>query len=333
MFIAKQLRDVRNGKMDRRQLIKGMALTATGAFVASAVPGAAPAIAQSVKSKGFKAICFNHISMSVADDVKARDFYVDLFGMECTWYTAEGGSEVDFGEQDALNEGEREAIFIRKFNPKVGHASIDHLSFSIDHFDLNAVKAGLESLGLAPAYDGPVMWTIKDPDGFVIQPGAKIGGYPGGIKPGDTPYEGYKNVGSMPHPLQPLVPFPEHSLKAIGAVVSIQVTDVAKTRNFYTSVLGMKVGAEKPGACFLRFGHHNGILLGKSQRGDNKAYVDHFTLIVTNKPEVVEAELKSRNLNPQKDPQAQAYTFVDHDNLTVKVAGTDILEGKQGLGA
>src|ERR1035437_9917905 len=231
MFIAKQLRDVRNGKMDRRQLIKGMALTATGAFVASAVPGAAPAIAQSVKSKGFKAVCFNHISMSVADDVKARDFYVDLFGMECTWYTAEGGSEVDFGEQDALNEGEREAIFIRKFNPKVGHGSIDHLSFSIDHFDLNAAKAELERLGLAPAYDGPVMWTIKDPDGFVIQPGAKIGGYPGGIKPGDTPYEGYKNVGSMPHPLQPLVPFPEHSLKAIGAVVSIQDTDAATPRN------------------------------------------------------------------------------------------------------
>jgi|SRR5579872_330890 len=331
MLIPKPLRDVKTRKMDRRRLIKGMALTAIGALVESASPGIAPAFAQTVKAKkGFQATSWNHISRSGYDDVKSRDFYVDLFGMECTWYTPEGGCEIDFGELDAINDGDRDSIFIRKVGSNA-KPSVDHLAFSVEHFDLDEAEAIIKSFGYTYKYDGKIMWTVLDPDGYVAQPGSKIGNFPGGIKPGSSQYPGFKDLYTMPHPLQPLLPFPEHSLKSIGAVVSLKVTDVAKSRNFYRDFLGLKVSAEKPDACFLRFGRHDGLLLSKSEKGDNKTYADHLTIIVTNKLEFVESELQRRNLNAQKDSQAPAYTFVDLDGITVKVAGPDILEGKMGF--
>jgi catechol 2,3-dioxygenase-like lactoylglutathione lyase family enzyme len=331
MFIDKSLRDIKSRKIDRRQLIKGMTLPAIGAFVESAGLGAAPAFARIVKAKkGFQATSWNHISRSGYDDAKSRDFYVDLFGMECTWYTPEDGSEIDFGELDAINDGDRDSIFIRKVASN-SKPSVDHLAFSVEHFDIDEAEAIIKSFGYTYKYDGKIMWTVLDPDGYVAQPGSKIGNFPGGIKPGTSQYPGFKDLYTMPHPLQPLLPFPEHSLKSIGAVVSLKVTDVAKSRNFYRDLLGLKVSVEKPDACFLRFGRHDGLLLSKNEKGDNKTYADHFTIIVTNKPEVVEAELKRRNLNPQKDSQVPVYAFIDLDGITVKVAGTDILEGKMGF--
>src|ERR1035437_3205455 len=338
MFVSKPLRNVKNGKMDRRQLIKGVAITATGAFVASLAPGTAPAFAQTQTAKpkkGLQAVCWQHISRSGVDVVKSRDFFTDLFAMECTWFTTEtSGCAVTFGEQAALNDGEWNNIYIRKFNPKVGHPSLDHMAFGIEHFDLDKTAAIIKSLGYTPTYDGLVMWTVKGPDGWVAQPTALVGGWPGpsGITAGGTIYFGYKGLPFSPPPLAALLKFPGHALRAIGAVVSLKVTDVAKTRDFYTSLLGLKVSAEKPGACFLRFGRYNGLLLGKSDKGDNLTYSDHLTIIVADyKPENLEEELARRNLNAQKDPQAPAYTFVDLDGLTNKVAGTEILEGKMGL--
>src|SRR2546423_1227469 len=72
-IIAKLLQDFEQGKMNRRQLIRSLALAS------AAASAAAPAAAA---GKGFKAVTINHISYQVKDYAKTRDFYVDLLGMK-----------------------------------------------------------------------------------------------------------------------------------------------------------------------------------------------------------------------------------------------------------
>src|SRR5215470_7084962 len=72
-IIAKLLQDFESGKMNRRQLIRSLAVAASAA-------AAVPAVAE--EPKGFKAVTVNHISYQVADYAKTRDFYVDLLGMK-----------------------------------------------------------------------------------------------------------------------------------------------------------------------------------------------------------------------------------------------------------
>ncbi len=75
-FIAKLLQDFEQGKMDRRQLIKSLAVAATAA--------AAAAPAASAAGKPLEALYVNHISYQVNDYKKVRDFYADLLGMKIT---------------------------------------------------------------------------------------------------------------------------------------------------------------------------------------------------------------------------------------------------------
>ena len=75
-FIAKLLQDFEQGKMNRRQLIKSLAVAATAA--AAAAPAAKAA------GKPLEALYVNHISYQVNDYKKVRDFYVDLLGMKAT---------------------------------------------------------------------------------------------------------------------------------------------------------------------------------------------------------------------------------------------------------
>jgi Glyoxalase/Bleomycin resistance protein/Dioxygenase superfamily len=72
-IISKLLRDYEEGRINRRQLVKNLALSV------AAAAGVAPAIAD--EGKGFKAVTINHISYQVKDYRVTRDFYADLLGM------------------------------------------------------------------------------------------------------------------------------------------------------------------------------------------------------------------------------------------------------------
>ena len=74
--MAKLLQDFEKGKIDRRRLLKNLAMTATAATVVGST--AQPAAAA---GGAFTATAFNHVSYSVPDNKKARDFYPGLFGM------------------------------------------------------------------------------------------------------------------------------------------------------------------------------------------------------------------------------------------------------------
>jgi hypothetical protein len=76
-IIARLLEGFEQGRVDRRQLIKSLAVAATGARVlGSAVPAAAATAASSAAPFGTASL--DHISYAVADYGRSRDFYVGL---------------------------------------------------------------------------------------------------------------------------------------------------------------------------------------------------------------------------------------------------------------
>ena len=314
--IAELLKDVEKAKMDRRRLVQGLGLTAAAAFAAIAAPKAV------ADSEGFKAVAWNHISYNVADVARSRDFYVDLFGMTPAW---DDGiqSELDFGDPSAVD-----SLYFRKVKPgnKVG---VDHLAWSVDNWTKDQAEAELKRRGLSPTPGGPVTWNVKDPDGFTVQIIAKTGGFPGGVVPGSKIDDGRKNLKDIPAPSG-------KGFKAIGAIVALHVTDIARSRDFYSSLLGMKVIYYKPeelnSECFLRFGSNDALLLRRSQQLDDKPNIDHLTIVVANyNAHAVEAELKHRGL--AAGPQTKfAWTVHDPDGYTIAVAGQGLLKGQGSLG-
>lgn len=156
-IIAKLLEDFERGKMSRRQLIKSLALSATAASAAAAAPLAAAAEG----GKGFKAVAVNHISYQVADYGKTRDWYVGLLGM-----TVSG----DNGRQCNLSFGNQGTWLLPRNAREAGSApKVDHIAYTIETWDKDAVKAELERRGLSPRPDTENSFHVKDPDGFDVQ--------------------------------------------------------------------------------------------------------------------------------------------------------------------
>ena len=150
-LIAKLLQDFEQGKMNRRQLIQSLAVAATAAGAATPLAAAG--------NQGFKVTTVNHISYQVADYAKTRDFYADLFGMKVLQ---------DTGKQCNLAFGDS---FIIPRNARNGGATprVDHIAYTIDHWDKNAVEAELKRRGLEPRPDTENSFHVKDPDGFDLQ--------------------------------------------------------------------------------------------------------------------------------------------------------------------
>ena len=313
-IIAKLLKDVENGKISRRRLMQGLGFTAAAAFAPSAAPAAMTG------GKGFKAIAWNHLSYDVADYARSRDFYVDLFGMRTTWDDGVR-CELDFGNPAAVD-----SLYLRKVKPGQ-QASVDHLAWSVENFTKDGSEAQLKQLGLSYTDDGPFGWTVKDPDGFTTQIMANTGNWPAGAVKDAKIEDGQKNLKNLPQPSG-------KGFEAIGAIIYLYVTDIAKSRDFYTNLYGSKVIYSKPEQeCFLRFGGNDGLCLRKSQRNDHNAYVDHFAIVIADyKKDLVEAELKRRGLTPQPDGKV-AWSIHDPDGFMIALGEKGLLMGKESSGA
>jgi catechol 2,3-dioxygenase-like lactoylglutathione lyase family enzyme len=151
-FIAKLLQDFEQGKMDRRQLIKSLAVAATAA--------AAAAPAASAAGKPLEALYVNHISYQVNDYKKVRDFYVDLLGMKAT---------EDDGKQCRLVFGNN--MLIPRNRANGGPGKVDHIAYTITNWD--AEKEGLEAelkrRNLTYTGSGKTSFQVKDPEGMGVQ--------------------------------------------------------------------------------------------------------------------------------------------------------------------
>ena len=189
-IISNLIRDFENGKMNRRQLIRSLALAAVGghalgaavpAAASAAIPAAAsaaiPAAANAVNSAAplGKTAGLGHISYSVADYGRSRDFYSDLMGWEV---------RRDDGERQAsLAIGDVGSIIIRNSRQPTSQSRpnrppltgvINHISWQIENFDTDEVREELERRGLNPRRDqaggeGYDSYHVLDPDGWDLQ--------------------------------------------------------------------------------------------------------------------------------------------------------------------
>jgi len=150
--IARLLEDFERGRMSRRQLIQTLALAAAAGSTVRAA------------ESSLRAVAVNHISYQVADYEKTRDFYAGLLGMK---------PSDDDGRQVRLTFGADETCLVprtaREGSPV---PRIDHIAYTLERWDKDAVKAELERRGFTPRLDNN-SFHVKDPDGFDVQIGAR----------------------------------------------------------------------------------------------------------------------------------------------------------------
>jgi catechol 2,3-dioxygenase-like lactoylglutathione lyase family enzyme len=173
--IAGLLTDFEKGKMTRRQLIQSLALAAAAAGpVAAAGAQGAQTIPPAAGPAAFKTVWLDHISYAVTDYRRSTAFYRDLMGWEiknddgkqqCTMKIG------DIGEIIIRNKRDGAAPTGQAAQPVTG--VINHVSFGIDKWNTDGVKAELEKRGLKPrpdmVGDNFKSFHVKDPDGWDLQ--------------------------------------------------------------------------------------------------------------------------------------------------------------------
>ena len=198
-LIAKLLGDFEAGKLSRRQLIQSLALCATAPAAAAAAaaqaPSASPTAAAASAPAPWKTVYLDHISYAVSDYKKSAAFYANLMG-----WTIRNDNGTNQATLDIGNVG---GIIIRNARRPEGGGQaapaaapsqpgqpprppltgvINHISYGIEPWDTEKVKAELERRGLKPRPDmvgeNFKSFHVFDPDGWDLQISNKT-------KPGD----------------------------------------------------------------------------------------------------------------------------------------------------
>ena len=202
--IAGLLKDFEDGKMTRRQLIQSLALAAVAAapgasaLAQTAAAAPKPPIPQAFEPTGWKTVWLDHISFQVSDYRRSAAFYRDLMGW--TIRNDNGTS------QATMNINGLGGIIIRNgrgpnaqaaaaAQPAAGGAApsaagaqgggrgnrppltgvINHISWGVQPWDTDKVKAELEKRGLNPRPDmvgeNFKSFHVYDPYGWDLQIG------------------------------------------------------------------------------------------------------------------------------------------------------------------
>jgi len=192
--VAALLRDFESGKLSRRQLVQTLALMAVGSPAASAIAQSVATSPAKPVGTPWKTVWLDHISFQVSDYKKSVDFYTDLMG----WKVLN-----DTGTQAAIDINGIGGIIIRNRRPPADAgagarpdsatgaagatvaqpspvtAVVDHISWGIEPWDTETVRAELLKRGLTPREDtgnrGSMATSpfksfhVKDPDGWDLQ--------------------------------------------------------------------------------------------------------------------------------------------------------------------
>src|SRR5437764_1145142 len=171
--------------MTRRQLIKSLTVAAVAAAPASTIAQKTSTIPPSTGPAPWKTVWLDHISYAVSDYRKSSAFYRDLMGWDV---------RNDQGERQAtLKIGDIGEIIIRNNRQGRGDAPaattppassgqgsrppltgvINHVSWGVQPWDTDKVKAELERRGLNPRPDmvgeNFKSFHVYDPDGWDLQ--------------------------------------------------------------------------------------------------------------------------------------------------------------------
>jgi catechol 2,3-dioxygenase-like lactoylglutathione lyase family enzyme len=202
--IAQLLTDFERGKMTRRQLIQSLALAATAAAApASAAAQSASSIPPPSGPAPWKTVWLDHISYAVSDYRRSTAFYRDLMGWEirndnnnnqCTLKIGEVGEIIirnnrqqgsaptggdgaagaqASGRGPSAGSGQSPSASSGRGNRPPLTGVINHISWGVQPWDTDKVKAELERRGLNPrpdmVGDNFKSFHVLDPDGWDLQ--------------------------------------------------------------------------------------------------------------------------------------------------------------------
>jgi len=163
-IIAGLLRDFERGKVNRRQLIRSLAV-AGGASAAGTLTPSASAAGTSLTP-----VSINHISYRVANYAKTRDFYSGLLGMKVS---------NDDGNKCRLEVGGVSIVAQPGEDERTRRTPlIDHIDYNMNN-SKDEIFAALKSHGVVlehginhppsnKAKAGSTSIQVKDPDGFHV---------------------------------------------------------------------------------------------------------------------------------------------------------------------
>ncbi len=211
-IIAGLLKDFEDGKMTRRQLIQSLALAAVAAApgasaLAQTAAQAKPPIPQAFAPAPWKTVWLDHISFAVSDYRKSTAFYRDLMGWKIRndngtsqatldingigGIIIRNGNRAAAGQPAAATQpaatGQpataQPAADAQAPAPAGGRGNrpprppltgvINHISWGVQPWDTEGVKAELEKRGLSPRPDmvgeNFKSYHVFDPDGWDLQ--------------------------------------------------------------------------------------------------------------------------------------------------------------------
>lgn len=107
--------------------------------------------------------------------------------------------------------------------------------------------------------------------------------------------------------------------------ISYQVSDYAKTRDFYADFLGMKVVKDTGSQCFLVLGNSNTYVIPRNApAGVIPPRIDHVAYTIADwDKNAVEAELKRRGLDPRPDTE-NSFHVKDPNGFDLQISGKDM---------
>jgi catechol 2,3-dioxygenase-like lactoylglutathione lyase family enzyme len=184
-LIANLLTDFEKGRMTRRQLIQSLAMVAASPAVAAAAQNA-PSKPSSIPAPKdpapWKTVYLDHISYAVADYRRSAAFYRDLMGWEIKQDQGERQATLkigDIGEIIIRNGRQADAAAPASTSSGGGPSRppltgvINHISWGVQPWDTDKVKAELERRGLNPRPDMVgsdfKSFHVFDPDGWDLQ--------------------------------------------------------------------------------------------------------------------------------------------------------------------
>jgi glyoxylase I family protein len=146
-IISDLLARFEKGSLNRRDLVRGLALLAASGTVATAQEEA-----------DFKAANIDHVSIHVANLQRSVDFYQKMFG-----FTVVSEDK----PQGIVRVGNGRVLV--SFNNQGSAGKIDHFSIGIPHYNKEAVTRYLQQRGATVLQGDLAGQHIKDPDGVNVQ--------------------------------------------------------------------------------------------------------------------------------------------------------------------
>jgi catechol 2,3-dioxygenase-like lactoylglutathione lyase family enzyme len=184
--IAGLLKDFEDGKMTRRQLIQSLAMAAAavapGTALAAQTPAAKPPIPAAFEKAPWKTVWLDHISYAVSDYRRSTAFYRDLMGWEIRNDNGNNQCTLKIGDigEIIVRNGRQPAAAAQPAPAQPGQPArppltgvINHVSYGVQPWDTEGVKAELEKRGLKPrpdmVGDNFKSYHVTDPDGWDLQ--------------------------------------------------------------------------------------------------------------------------------------------------------------------